>query len=203
MRLEYKKYHNGEDEGGGGGGRGRRGISRQTRIVSSFFLSFKDKRKKQSGNKRSAKKCFPESLRNFKVCFNPFLQWEWDVLEEVTEGRRLAIITVKSLFFFHPKKRKNNYGMRFKSACRLRNSELWIWIQLQSKTSSGLTARTLPENPQDGLGRRRRNTSSLCTMCHQVVKSRNCTRDHRRQERVKTPDHYNWWATFSSYVDEW
>lgn len=178
---------------------GERGISRQTRIVSSFFLSFKDKRKKQSGNKRSAKKCFPESLRNFKVCFNPFLQWEWDVLEEVTEGRRLAIITVKSLP--PPKKRIMGCSLNrpvvseipnweFESSYNQKRVQVWQLTRCQKthRTVSG-AGEEIP--------------SSLCTMCHQVVKSRNCTRDHRRQERVKTPDHYNWWATFSSYVDEW
>lgn len=36
-----------------------------------FFFPSKEKK---TGNKQSAKKCFPESLRNFKVCVNPFRQ---------------------------------------------------------------------------------------------------------------------------------
>lgn len=143
---------------------GERGISRQTRIVSSFFLSFKDKRKKQSGNKRSAKKCFPESLRNFKVwfaltlsCSGSEMCWRrW----QRGDGSRSSLWTPPT----PPKKKTKNYGMLFKSARRLRNPELRIWIQLQSKTSSGLTAHTLPENSQDGLRRRRRNT--LLTVYH-------------------------------------
>lgn len=156
-----------------------------------FFSFLQRQKKKQSGNKQSAKKCFPESLRNFKVRFNPFRQWGWDVLDG--GGRAL----------WNPPSPKKNYGMQFKSTCRLRISKLRIWIHLQSKTSGVFTAHRKPENSRKGLRRRRRNTSHCCTMCHQVVKSCNCTWDDRRQERVKTLDQYNRWATFSSHFDEW
>lgn len=46
------------------------------------------------------------------------------MLEEVTEGRRLAIITVNPPHT--PQKKTKNYGMLFKSARRLRNPELRI-----------------------------------------------------------------------------
>lgn len=182
---------------------GERGISRQTRIVSSFFLSFKDKRKKQSGNKRSAKKCFPESLRNFKVwfaltlsCSGSEMCWRrW----QRGDGSRSSLWTPPT----PPQKKQRIMGCclnrpvvseipnwEFESSYNQKRVQVWQLTRCQKthRTVSG-AGEEIP--------------SSLCTMCHQVVKSRNCTRDHRRQERVKTPDHYNWWATFSSYVDEW
>lgn len=45
MRLEYKKYHNGEDEGGGGGGvKG----DIQTNQNSLIFFSFLQRQKKKT-----------------------------------------------------------------------------------------------------------------------------------------------------------
>lgn len=50
MRLEYKKYHNGEDEEGGGEEGGKRGKSRQTRkVLSFFFVPSKTKEKNNLG----------------------------------------------------------------------------------------------------------------------------------------------------------